>query len=486
LESSVKLSNIILKGSVVYSIRQVVVTFVSLVTTLALTRLLQPIDFGYISFVTIVLSSITLLSDGGLGVCLIQKKEIVLDTDISEITNIQLGLWMLFQALILLLLVSIYFFSKMDINGILFLFVASFSIPFAIFKAGSIIYLERSLSFKQIAIIETIEQFIFTLTAIILTLFNFGVWSIIIANLLKVFCSYLLANYFYPWNYTFISKNKSKYELISLIKKGLSYQIPSILETLRSAINPIFIGLIFGMKYAGFTDRAILIASIPISFLGTIFQKILFPLVARIQTEKESLKNIFEKAVYFHSIFDKAVYLPLFLYGETIIKFFLGEKWLPILPVVLIFSLGNIFFSAYTTTLIAFFKGLGQPNILAYWSFIQLPLAIISVYICVHFFGFIGYAIGSQVLWFGIIYFHFQMKKNINIIVFKSILLPLIAFALTYLFMKFIFSSFHKPENFIFPSILSFFIYLILLLLIDYKQIKNSLSFSKIHNSVNL
>jgi O-antigen/teichoic acid export membrane protein len=461
----------IIGGGIVYFIRQILITIIGIVVTLTLTRLLQPADFGYISFVTIVLGAITLLSDGGLGLPLVQKKGDVTAEELSKIAYIQLGFWLVFEFICLIIYFFYNNFSNIDVKGLLYLTVATTSIPFAILKSGSIIMLERKLAFNKIAIIEVCEQLIYTLFAIILTLLNFGVWGIVIATILKVFLTYLLARYFYRWNFRIPNKNSSKIELLNILKTGISYQFPSILETARNAINPLFIGTIYGMKYAGFTDRAILVASLPVSLLGSVWQKILFPLVARIQTDKKTLENLFSKSVYIHSIFDKALYLPLFLFGSSYITFFIGEKWLPILPVVLIFSFGNILFSAYSSTSIAFFRGLGKPKILAYWSMIQLPLAIISIFCFSQFYGFIGYALGSQMLWAGVFYNYSKLKKHLDLLFLKSIIIPLVAFLATYIAIKFIFNYDYTQKHFIFFSILSEIIYFFILTIIDYKRV---------------
>jgi len=168
----------IIGGGIVYFIRQILITIIGIIVTLTLTRLLQPADFGYISFVTIVLGAITLLSDGGLGLPLVQKKGDVTAEELSQIAYIQLGFWLVFEFICLIIYYFYNNFSNIDVKGLLYLIVATTSIPFAILKSGSIIMLERKLAFNKIAIIEVCEQLIYTLFAIILTLLNFGVWGL--------------------------------------------------------------------------------------------------------------------------------------------------------------------------------------------------------------------------------------------------------------------------------------------------------------------
>ena len=100
----------IIGGGIVYFIRQILITIIGIVVTLTLTRLLQPADFGYISFVTIVLGAITLLSDGGLGLHLIQKKGDVTTEELSQIAYLQLWFWLVFEfiCIIIYLLYNIF------------------------------------------------------------------------------------------------------------------------------------------------------------------------------------------------------------------------------------------------------------------------------------------------------------------------------------------------------------------------------------------
>ncbi|MFL0206210.1 oligosaccharide flippase family protein [Aquirufa sp. 2-AUSEE-184A6] len=463
-----QLPSIFLQGSLFYSIRQIIITVVNLATTIFLTRLLLPSDFGYISLVTIVISVISILSDGGLGVYLIQRKEEVSDDDISDITNFQLVIWIsIFLVLFLIWLFPIS--DKISNIGILYLLVSSISIPFSIFKAASIIKLERGLVFNRIALIESLEQITYSIIAISLGYFGFGVWAIVFALVSKAVFSFLLSYVLSPIKFNFFSTLKLR-ELKKAILIGLSYQIPSIFETLRSLLNPVVIGLTLGMNYSGFTDRGILIASIPTTFLGTVWQKILFPLVARIQGEKKMLSSVYENSLYIHSILDKAIYLPFFLHGKEIISYFIGDKWLPIYPFILIFACGNILFSSYTTTTIAFFKGLGFADVMAKWSLFQFPLAIIFISIFTFFYGFYGFALGSQVLWCGIFYFNKYLNKTLKVSFLRSIIVPLISFLVSYVVFNFALDLYNF--NLLVLIFFELLFYLIIIFLLDFAKIR--------------
>jgi O-antigen/teichoic acid export membrane protein len=476
-----QLPNILLKGTLFYSIRQIVITVVNLATTIFLTRLLLPSDFGYISLVTIVMSVISILSDGGLGVYLIQKKEEATDDDISEITKFQLVIWIFFF-LVLFIIWLFPIYGKISKDGIFYLLISSISIPFSILKAASIIKLERGLIFNRIALIESLEQVTYSLITISLGYFGFGVWGIVFAIISKAFFSFTLSFILSPVKFNFFTPLRIQ-ELKKVVVIGLSYQIPSILETLRSLLNPLLIGLTLGMKFSGYTDRGILIASIPTTFLGTVWQKILFPLVARIQGEKKMLSSIYENSVYFHSIIDKAIYLPFFLHGQEIISYFIGDKWLPIYPFILIFACGNILFSSYTTTTIAFFKGLGFADIMAKWSFFQFPLAIIFISFFTYFYGFYGFALGSQVLWVGIFYFNIYLNKTLKVYFFRSIFVPLISFSITYLIFKFLFYGYNL--NIYIKIVFELLCYLTFIILIDFDKIKSIIKVFKVSSEIN-
>jgi O-antigen/teichoic acid export membrane protein len=473
----------VIDGGAIFLVRQVFSTIIGVVLSISLTRLLLPSDFGFISFVTIALGVLSLFSDGGLGLYLIQKKDEITSKDISFITNIQLVIYFVFEFLFIIGAFFVTRFSIIDVKGLIYLFVASFSVPFAIFKGGSIILLERKLDFNKIAFIEISEQLLYAFSAIFFTFLGFGVWGIVFSILIKVIGSYLVSIKFISWNYNFRIKGDLQ-EIKKVIKIGISYQFPAILETFRSAINPIFIGTMFGLTYAGFTDRAILIASIPTSLLGSVWQKVLFPVVARIQNNKHALENLFQKSVYLHSIFDKALYLPLFLLGNSFVSFFIGEKWLPSLPIVYIFALGNIFFSSYSTTGIAFLKGMGMPKILAYWSIIQLPLALISIVFFSNFFGYVGYAIGSQMLWFGIFYSYPTLRSKLNIVCFRAIFVPLISFLITYLVFQYFLLDDIFVDHFILTSILIEICYFSVLYVFDYKKINELFTLLRSRNSL--
>ena len=396
-----------------YSLRQLAVTILNLAASLILMRTLLPEDFGYAAIVGVMVGFATILADGGLGVYLVQRRDEITEREVSHITVVQLLLWFVILAVLTLLLVGVWIRDG-ETTVWLLVWSALWSVPLSIMRSASFNYLDRALNFEAIAVIEVGEQCIYTFVAVCLALSGFGVWSIVTAAIVKPLLGWRLASLYAPWGFVGNFEEKEKETLKRALRFGFWYQMPGLLETLRSAINPAFIGGVLGLSSAGYVDRSIMVASTPNNFLAVIWRKILFPFVSRIQDDRESAKKTFELSVYIYAVIDKCIYLPLFAFCPDLVRIFLGEKWLPIVPLVYVFVSGNIVFAAYSATAMGFFSGLGDPKIMARWSVVQLVCVWVLAVVFVHFFGKIGYAYACLTLWLGVFYMHYHVRRLIG------------------------------------------------------------------------
>lgn len=474
MEQPINLKTLAVRGAFAYSSRQVITLSLNLVTSLMLMRLLLPSDFGNAALVSVVISFSTILSEGGLGLALIQRKDTVSDHDLSQIISFQMLLWLFFQ-MILTACVASLFILKGSYFMWLLLWCASASIPSSLMRSASFILLDRSLAISKVAVIEVCEQVIYSVVAITLAFYGFGVWSFICGWILKPLVGWQLARFYAHWHWSFYCRPHSFCGLRKVIKKGLLYQLPSILETVRASINPIFIRSLLGAASAGFVDRAMLFASMPVNIMSGVWSKILFPYFSRMQDDKEEARRVFEQSVYLHSIIDKAIYLPFVTFLPELIITVIGSKWLPIAPLMYILIGCSTAFCAFSTTSSALINGLGKPVVLARWSSVQICVAWVLSVILVRSFGIMGYALVSFFLCLGVFYLSRHVRLLIgNFKVFEKIAKPMLASYATLLLMLFLKTWFTQSvltvAIIVLLSIAELSCYFLLLYLLDWKQ----------------
>ena len=400
----------VVSGAIAYSGRQVAVLTLNALTGLALTRILAPADFGIVAIATVVIGFGSLISEGGLGVYLIRKNVEVTNLEISQVIWMQFGLYLLLQAGLTVFLLS----NLLSMGGsasLPLIWAAGLSIPFGLLRSASFILLERTLSFGDIAVIEISEQLLFAIIAVFLAMHGFGAWSIVLANIARSFIGWIIARRRASWTLTRIHWNGFNADFLGGVRYAFVYQLPALLETARSAINPLFIGAVLGAVSAGYVDRAILIAGLPLSIVSAVSRKVLFPYFSRIEKERDKIKTVFEKSIYLHSILDKIAYLPLVVFCPELVEIVLGPKWLPVVPLIYVYIFGNLLFSAFGTTCLALLPAIGHPGILAKFSLLQAPLAWILAVLFINSFGLIGYPLVSLCLWGLTVYCFFYVRR---------------------------------------------------------------------------
>jgi teichuronic acid exporter len=474
-----ELKHRVVQGVAAYSGRQFVVMGLNIISGLALTRILFPADFGYAATVGLVVGFALVLAEGGLGVYLIQRQSSITESDISRIICFQLLLYFIFQVGLTMVLLGRCLINA-DVQGWVFVWVAGFAIPFSLLRSGSFILLERSLSFPKIAVVEMSEQLTYTASAITLALIGFGVWSLVFALILRSIVGWRLANHYAPWSLHVEYGLDVTKELRKGLRFGFEYQLPVVLEIIRSAINPVLIGATLGVVSVGYVDRAVLIASLVGVALSNIWRKVLFPFFARIQSDRVLARRIFERSVYLHSVLDKAAYLPLVAFCSELVEIVLGDKWLPIVPIIYIFVFGNLLFFAFSTTSLAILPALGRADVLARLSVVQIIVAWGLAAILVHWYGMIGFAFASVFLWAGTIYMYVHVRRLIGMFdVALPIFKTLLAFVLSVALLRLIVTTLIAPSASLITilqlSLLGLIVYFLILFAIDRQRISFAL-----------
>jgi teichuronic acid exporter len=461
LEVSIKTK--IINGSFLYLLRQLVVLILQLTTNFFVLKWISPSEFGYFSTVNVILSILQILSDGGLSVYFIQKKNLPTTSEINNLLTLQLFSYFVLHSVLIIL-----YFLFLKTTILLYLIILLFSIPLNFFKSISFALLERNLNFSIISIIEILEIVSYSITVIFLAFKGYGVWSLVIAVIIKSIIGLVITFFKNPYNYKFTKLNFDL-ETKTAIKYGINYNIPNILNYFRILINPVVIGYYFGMYTVGLIDRAIFVAGLPLYILGAVQQKILFPFFSKIQNSKIEVSNSFYKSFYYSNILDKLFYIPLLLFLHVIFfKYF--NKWVEIMPFFYILIVGNILFGSFSFSIYPALNGIGKTSSIAKLSILSISFSWVLIYPLTLIFHRYSYAVLSILIWLiGLIPTYAILIKNIGKInLIKPFFVPIVSFIPIILF-----SFYTTSKNdfdilyMILYTALSFISYLLIIYLMD-------------------
>ena len=311
---------------------------ISFIGNLVLARLLLPSDFGAIGMLTIFISLSEVFIDGGFGAALIQKK------DVSQKDYSTIFYWNIIIAVILF--VVFYFCSP---------FVAEFyhmAVLTDLFRATSVVLiinsfsiiqtniLTKNLNFKLIAKINLISMTIGVAIAVVMAYVGFGVWSLVVKNLLAALITAILLWLLTKWRPLWVFSWAS---FKSLYGFGALLLISRLLNSLFENIQGLVIGRCFTAKDLGFYTQAKKLDQLPSSSMSQIVTRVTFPVFAKIADNRDMLRSSFRKNIICTTYLFFPLEILLIVISQDLIVFLFTEKWFESIPYFRILCIYSMF-----------------------------------------------------------------------------------------------------------------------------------------------
>lgn len=348
-----------------------------------LARLLMPEEFGIIGLIAVFLAFSRVFVDSGLSFALLRKKEVQL-VEYTTVFWFNLGMSTFFYLLLFLAAGKIAaFYNLPELNNI----VKVLAILLIINAFGSVqeIKLKKALKFKTLTIIGFISKLVAGVTAIIMALKGFGVWSLVaqqfLIRTLRVLLLYVF-NWFWP---------KLEFSVLhfrELFAVGSKLLYGSIVNAIVHNIYPVLIAKVFTVSDVGFFNRARGYQELPVLFITGIVQQVSLPTFALIQDEEDRFLSSYRRAIV-ATLF--LVLLPLAILvvnAFPLIEFLITDKWLPAAPMLQILAIAGVFYpvSALNVNIIGI---KGRTDLVMITQFLKDGLTILGIVVGI-FFGIFG------------------------------------------------------------------------------------------------
>ena len=174
---------------------------------------------------------------------------------------------------------------------------------------------------------------------------------------------------------------------------GYKLMFSGLLESIFSNIYAILIGKFFVASQVGFFQRADTLKQFPVTIIGSILNKVTFPLFSKVQDDNIKLKEIYSKLMKIVIFIVAPMLLTMAALGEPLFRFLFTDKWLPAVPYFQILCLNGILYPIHAYNLnILNVKGRSD----LFLKLEVLKKSILVVVILISFsFGIYGLIIGS-------------------------------------------------------------------------------------------
>lgn len=326
---------------------------------IALTIFLDPKIFGIYITVLSIIALLNYFSDIGLAASLIQRKNID-DDDVKTAFTIQ-------QALILTVLLLAYFatdfvvtFYRLPPEGKVLYWSLLVSFFMSSLKTIPSVFLERKIQFQKIVLVQIVENTIFYISVIFFAWQGYGLLSFAYSVVARAIVGVILIYSLSFWIPRIGFSRKSARHLLSF---GVPFQSMSFLALVKDEFVNLFLGKVIGFEALGFIGWAKKWAESPLRIIMDNVSRVIFPVFARFQKDKEKQKNLIEKLLRYQTLimFPATIGLIIVMpYLVDIIPKY--QKWKAALPLFYIFAASG-FLSSYSTPFINFFNGIGKVRI---------------------------------------------------------------------------------------------------------------------------
>lgn len=391
-----------------------------LVANLVVTILLSPTIFGMYITVMSLISVLNYFSDIGLAASLVQKKE-TSHNDFTTTFTIQQMLVVTIVCIGFLGTEFVRSFYKLPPDAIYLYWALLISFFTSSLKTIPSILLERKIAFQKIVLVQITESTVFYIAIITLAILRFGLTSFTIAVLLRSFVGLILIYIISPWKPTFGISRSSLKELLTF---GVPFQASSFLALFKDDLITLFLGKVIGFEGVGYIGWAKKWAEAPIRIIMDNITKVLFPVLSRLQNDKEKIKQLIEKIMFYQTALLTPAILGLGLLMDDVIHIIPKyAKWGPALPLLYIFCI-SAFFATFSSPLINLINSLGKAKIPFIFMLVWTIVTWILTPLLTHFYGYYGFPITVMIVSFSSVFVVKKAQEFVPFRIFASIYKP--------------------------------------------------------------
>ncbi len=347
---------------------------ISLFITAILARNVSPVAFGTMAVATVIMAFLDIFSDMGLGVAIIQFKDLT-KRQINSLFSISVVLAIVLTLILFLSANSIANYYKDSTLEIIikWLCICLF------FKALNIIpngMMLKNKKFKAIAIRTLFFQIIGGGAACWMAITGWGIYSLLVNPILSAVGVFGYNFFNYPQRPVLTIDT-------GVVKKVWSYSFYQFLfgfiNYFSRNIDTLIIGKYFSMRELGYYEKSYRLMQLPLQNITFVITPVLHPILSSLQDNKAELasKNIHLTRILSQISFPLGIIL--YFCASPIITIIFGRNWIPAIPVFEILSV-SVPLQVMTSTSGSIFQAAGKTKHLFYCG-VQSSICTVGAFI---------------------------------------------------------------------------------------------------------
>jgi PST family polysaccharide transporter len=312
---------------------------VQLAVIMALGRLLTPTDFGLMGAATVVIALSQIVSQVGVGPAIIQRKDLTrlhvrVAFTISGVLGLVLGVAVWFSASAL---AAFYRMPAVEpvFRGIALLF------PIDGLNTVGESLLTRDLRFRVYVAVDVASYIVgYALVGVTMAWQGYGVWALVAANLAQVI---LRTAGMYAVTRHAVRPSLNLRASRDLLSFGFGHSLAQVGTMFSQQGDNLVVGRWLGSAALGIYGRAYGLMVMPSTVFGKIVNRVLFPVMSKVQDERERLAGAYERALAIVALVSLPVSAVLWVVAPEFVPALLGPKWSAVVLPFRLFTIGLFF-----------------------------------------------------------------------------------------------------------------------------------------------
>ncbi len=300
---------------------------------LVVIKVISKEQFGVANIVLAIFAITESINEMGLGVALVQKKDISKD-QISALFWLSLFIsFLLYPLLFFGAPLLSYFYEVEELSSL----IRVYGIVLVIYALNLVPrnLLVKELEFKKLAIVDNIAMSSAATVMILMAYNGFGAWSIIfgdITNRSMQLLGCFAAKPFIPSLFFKFSQIKAMFYF------GVYATGSRLLYNFYTHADYLIIGKVFGAEALGIYTLAYRLVSDPVRTFAGVVNQVAYPTFSKLQNEMERLRKYFFTISRFSLLFTGSILILIVVFIDWILIAGGYEKWLDAVPIAYILA----------------------------------------------------------------------------------------------------------------------------------------------------
>lgn len=297
------------------------------VLQLVLARILDPEHYGVLSLMVIFTTLANVFIQRGFNTALIQNKNVT-EEDYSSVFWLTMSIAGVLYGILFFSAPAIARFYSMPMLVSPFRVLCLVLFPGAL-NSIQLAKISRGLDFKKVLRSNLAAIFISGFAGICLAYLGFGLWALVVQNLLNVGVACLVMWFTVKWRPRLVFNFQ---RIKVLFAFGWKLLVSGLVDTIYNDVYSLLIGRMYDAGTLAYYNRGKQFPQFIINAVNTTVTTVMLPAMSAEQNDKDKVKELMRNSITISSFLIFPMMAGLAGVATPLIRLLLTEKWLPSVP----------------------------------------------------------------------------------------------------------------------------------------------------------